>query len=57
MLRAILEDACSLVSLLLFGACLLIWAAIISELMKSSPYHAMPHPATADHAMPLPTNP
>lgn len=34
MLRAIFEDACSLVSLVLLGCTLLVWMAILSELTR-----------------------
>jgi hypothetical protein len=34
MLKAILEDAMSLVSLLLFGATLLVWAAILEMVTR-----------------------
>lgn len=34
MLREILNEAASLVSLMLFGTVLILWAAIISELVR-----------------------
>lgn len=35
MLREILNEAASLVSLMLFGASILIWGAVLSELSQS----------------------
>lgn len=64
MLKAIFEDACSLVSLALFGACLLVWMAVLANVTREPPSTSQiqPIPHSLRHDMhradqPLQTRP